>query len=277
MIQAGDWRLQKAVIMARGLGTRMRQSDDSVSLTRAQQAAADSGVKALVPLGRPFLDYVLSALADAGFQHVCLIVAPGHTMLRDYYEGRGSPTRLDLQFAVQAEALGTADAVAAAEEFAAGGAFVVLNSDNYYPTETLAALRVLPGPGLAAFERDSMFASSNVTSERLTSFAVVETRGDGTLSRIIEKPSQELIDRLPRPIAVSMNCWRFDADIFSACAAIEPSARGELEITDAVQYCIEELGTQFRVVPSQTAVLDLSRREDIPSVADRLAAVEVCP
>ena len=54
--------------------------------------------------------------------------------------------------------------------------------------------------------------------------------------------------RLPRPLGVSMNCWRFGPAIFEACRSIRPSPRGELEITDAVQYATDRLGERFGIV-----------------------------
>ncbi len=59
--------IDKAVILARGLGKRMRRSDQSAALDDTQSRIADSGVKAMIPIGRPFLDYVLNALVQAGF------------------------------------------------------------------------------------------------------------------------------------------------------------------------------------------------------------------
>ncbi len=59
-------RSTKAVILARGLGTRMRRDDAGAELSAEQASLADSGMKAMIPVGRPFLDYVLSGLADAG-------------------------------------------------------------------------------------------------------------------------------------------------------------------------------------------------------------------
>ncbi|HEY5087504.1 MAG TPA: sugar phosphate nucleotidyltransferase, partial [Gemmatimonadaceae bacterium] len=117
----------KAVILARGLGKRMREADDGVVLDAAQSASAESGVKGMIPMERPFLDYVLSSLADAGFTDVCIVVAPDHAAMRDYYTSRAVPKRLRISFAVQSAAIGTADAVLAAEEFTAGEPFVVLN------------------------------------------------------------------------------------------------------------------------------------------------------
>jgi len=63
----------KAVILARGLGTRMRREDARIGLSESQASAADSGLKGMIPIARPFLDYVISALADAGITDVCLI------------------------------------------------------------------------------------------------------------------------------------------------------------------------------------------------------------
>lgn len=265
----------KAVILARGLGTRMRKQDGEVALSDAQAAVAETGVKALVPIDRPFLDYVLHALAESGYRRICLVIGPEHDDLRSYYGRELKYTRLEVSFAVQEEPLGTANAVSAAEEFAGDDGFLMINSDNYYPVEAMAGLRQLQGPGLAAFERDSMLATSNIPAERITRFAVVEVDGGDHLRRVVEKPSPEFIATMAEPVGISMNCWRFDPEIFTACAAIEPSERGELEITDAVQYAIDELGQTFSVLPYRAAVLDLTSRADVSSVAERLAGKPV--
>ena len=82
----------KAVILARGLGTRMRRPDPAAGLDERQTSIAGTGVKAMMPIGRPFLDYVLSTIADAGFRDVCLVIGPEHDAVREYY-GAG-PQRL---------------------------------------------------------------------------------------------------------------------------------------------------------------------------------------
>ena len=267
--------MDKAVILARGLGTRMRREDPDAVLSPGQEQVAASGVKALMPVGRPFLDYQLGALADAGYRRVCLVIGPEHEMLRRYCRETLSCARLDVDTAVQEEPRGTADAVAAAEAFSAGDPFLAVNSDNYYPVEAMRALRALDGPGLAAFERESMIELGNIPAARVTQYAAVETGSGGWLKRIVEKPDQALLDSLPRPVGVSMNCWRFDAGIFPACRAISPSPRGELEITDAVQWAVDRMGLRFRVLSCRAPVLDLSGREDVESVKERLMGVEV--
>src|SRR4030095_1553150 len=101
----------KAVLLARGLGSRMRQDGDA-PLTPDQALAAATGAKGMMPIGgRPLLHYVLSALADAGCTSACLVVAPDHAAVREYYEGAGRPSRLAIDYAVQPIADGTARAV----------------------------------------------------------------------------------------------------------------------------------------------------------------------
>ena len=266
--------MEQVVVLARGLGSRMRKDDPAIALDATQAKTAASGVKAMIPIGRPFLDYVLAVAADAGYSRACLVVGPEHGQIREYYS-KLKPKRLQIDFAVQAQPLGTADAVAAAEDAVAGRPFLMLNSDNHYPLEALLALRDAPGSAVVAFDQDAMLARSNIPPQRLLKFAVIEADDGGFLKRIIEKPDERSVAILPRPLAVGMNCWRFTPTIFRACRAIGPSPRGELEITDAVQYAIDRLGERFRVFRCREPVLDMSSRGDIESVARRLAGIEV--
>ncbi len=266
--------IDKVVILAAGLGTRMIKANGEAELDAKQAAVADSGVKAMIPIDRPFLDYVLSVVAAAGYKNVCLVIGPEHHELRDYYTNQLKITRLKISFAVQQKALGTADAVLAVEQFAAGDDFIVINSDNYYPLEALSKLRQLTGAGTALFSRQSMFEGSNIPAERLAAFAVVKSQ-DGLLQEIIEKPDPQTLASLPEPLYFSMNCWRFTSTIFKACRQISPSVRGELEIPDAVQYAIDKLSEPFVVVPVRGAVLDLSYRSDVGPVAKKLAGIQV--
>jgi len=267
--------IEKLVILARGLGTRMRKQSGEASVAGEQAAAADSGVKALIPFDRPFLDYVLGNAAEAGYREICLVIGPDHDALRRYYGEQVEAKRLSFHFAVQEEPRGTADAVAAAEDFADGDHVVVLNSDNLYPAGALAALGELSGAGVALFEQEAMLAGSNVPADRLLKFAIGRSDSEGNLEEIIEKPDKAVFDALPAPHWVSMNCWRFGPSIFEACRNIEPSPRGELELPDAVTYAMRELGERFEVVQCREPVLDLSCRDDIGPVGERLKALRV--
>ena len=265
----------KAVILARGLGTRMRQPDARAALSGEQAAIAATGLKAMIPTpaGRPFLDYVLSSLADAGYADICLVIGPEHQVVRDYY-ARVALRRVHVAFAVQEHPRGTADAVLAAERFVAGGPFIVLNADNLYPLDALSGLHQLGEPGLPGFSAQALLADGQIPPERLARFAVLEVGGDGYLRRVIEKPDVTTLASFGPDPAISMNLWRFDAAIFGAARAIGPSPRGELELQAAVQAAIDR-GTRFRVFPVRAGVLDLSSRADIAVVAERLKGMKV--
>jgi glucose-1-phosphate thymidylyltransferase len=265
----------KAVVLARGVGSRMREADETATLSAAQAAAANDGMKAMLPVGRPFLDYVLSGLADAGFTDVCIVVAPQHADVRDRYTRAAIPTRLRVQLAVQLKPVGTADAVLAAEEFVAGEPFVVVNADNYYPSDVLSRLRTAIGEGPVgvAFSRAGLLRSGDVAADRLAAYALLDIR-DGVLQRIIEKPDAATMSaRADAP--VSMNCWRLDSKIFRACRDVQPSSRDELELPNAIQYAVEVLGERFAMIPADAPVLDLSRRADVAKVTARLQDVAV--
>lgn len=267
--------MDKAVILARGLGTRMRKTAEGAELSEDQAALADIGLKAMIPIDRPFLDYVLHQLAQSGYRQICLVIGPEHGAVRDYYTNSCKCSRLSIDYAIQEKPLGTGDAVSAAEAFAGGDPFLVINSDNYYPLEALEGLRHLEGPGLAGFEQESMLAGSNIPKERLTKFAAIKTDSDGYMAEILEKPDAETLASLPRPICISMNCWRFGPEIFEACKNITPSQRGELELPDAVQYSIDHLGQRYKSLTIEAPVLDLSSRNDIAMVVEKLAGTEI--
>ena len=248
----------RALILARGAGSRMQAGDTSASLTADQLAAASAGQKAFMPIGgRPFLAYLLDALASAGIRDVGLVVPPGREVPPEV-----TPV-------IQKFPRGTADAVSAARDWAGEAPFLVLNGDNLYPVAAIKAVATLDGPGLAGFDRNDLVQTSNIPAERIAAFAVIERDARGNLQRIVEKPKREDFAHLRRPILVSMNLWRFDAHIFDACRDVAPSARGELELPSAVMLA-RDRGVTFAVVPAVGPVLDLSHRADVADIARRL-------
>jgi len=267
----------KAVVLARGKGSRMQRAAAAAAATPEQSRIADSGVKGMIPFRRPFLDYVLSALADAGCRQVCLVIGPEHDTVRDYYQRIRVPRRVEIAFAEQKEARGTADAVLSAEAFAGDDFFLTVNADNYYPVDALRALASLDGPGLAAFRRAALLEQSNIDPARIRSFALLTIDDRGDLLDIVEKPDAGVDAGLGDRAAVSMNCWRFAPSIFEACRRIEPSPRGELELPAAARYAMRVLHERFRTIAVDGGVLDLSRREDIAEVERRLADVDPRP
>jgi dTDP-glucose pyrophosphorylase len=245
----------------------------NTALDPAQATAADAGLKAMIPIDRPFLDYALSAFADAGLCEVCLVVGPEHAAVRDYYS-TVRRRRLGITFAVQERPIGTADAVLAARDFAGDDDFLVVNADNYYPASVIGELRCAPAPALPAFSREGLLRDGQIPPERIARYALLDIGADHVLERVREKPSGEEISALA-DARVSMNCWLFDSRIFEACARVPRSSRGEYELPLAVQFAIDHLAMRVRTFDADATVLDLSHREDIPSVAARLRGVRV--
>ena len=294
----------RAIVLARGLGTRMRAPDPSAQLTPEQERVADAGLKAMIPVnGRPFVDYILSSLADAGIRDVALVVGPEHNALRRYYQADALSVRVRIGFVVQDQALGTANAVLAAERWVQSEPFLTINADNLYPVNALASLAALAEPGLAAFDPDDLIRSGNIPPERIRSFAILNVDGRGYLAGIVEKPESELPPNRLRPDSVSfgrgygesaealakaergshmsgsyvsMNCWRFDERIFQACREVPRSARGEFEISEAVGVALRR-GVSFKAIPARGPVLDLSTRADAADVTRRLAGISPRP
>ena len=253
----------------------MRRAEPSVALTAEQAAAADEGVKAMMPLdrGRPFLHYVLSALADAGVHETCLVVAPDAKDLQRHFHHELTLRRLRISFAVQPEARGTADAVLAAESFAGTSRFLVLNADNYYPVEAYRALSETDGCALPGFDREALVRQGNIDAERIRRYAVLRVSSDGFLEEIVEKPDEATFAAMGEHALVSMNLWAFTSKIFEACRRVKPSSRGELELPDAVRILMKDLGERVRVLPFSAPVLDLGTRADVASVESALRDV----
>lgn len=267
----------RAMVLARGLGTRMQKQVEGLVLDKQTARLADEGVKGLIPIGRPFLDHTLQALMDGGVRDFCLIVPPGASAFRRYYQAVAD--RLEegnISFAVQAEPRGTADAVAAGEDWAADKTFMVFNSDNFYRPATVAALGSTTAPASVAFEREALIAKSNIPVERIRRFAVLDIDPAGHLRAIVEKPDNPEAYVHDGKLYVSMNCFLFTPDIFTACRSIEMHpVRKEYELPAAVQYTIDHMKLSYQAVGSDEGVLDLTGRADIGPVRKMLAGHQI--
>jgi len=270
----------KAVVLARGLGTRMREPSVQVSLDEEKSRMAGRGLKALMPLnGRPFLDYAIDRLLRAGVREVCLVVGPGADGLRRAARRIGEAAGAAVTCAVQSDPLGTADAVLAAADFVGDDEFVVINGDNLFPVAALERLTRAAEEGciLGAFDRDELVAEGNIAPERVRGFAVVQCDEDGRLADIVEKPDRPEDYARGGRVLVSMNLYRFTADILAFCRRVEPDPRrAELELTAAVGALADSGRTPFRVVVCEGPVYDLTRRSDVPALEGALKGQDLC-
>jgi dTDP-glucose pyrophosphorylase len=265
-----------AVILARGLGTRLR-ADAGEVLADDQREAAAAGAKGLMPIaGRPFLDYVLHELAEAGVHDVVFVIAPDDERIRKRYDDEAPPTRLRVRYAVQDEPRGTAHALLAARDAVRApigaprddqGArhFLMCNADNLYPSAVVRSLVSLEGPGLVAFDAAALTEGGLMEQDRINRFALLDVAVDGALVEIVEKPSADHPFARASERLVSMNLWRFTDAIFDDCAAVKPSPRGELELADAVRGAMAR-GTRFTAVRHRVLVPDLTHRRDIAAL-----------
>ena len=193
---------------ARACGSRRRRARS----TRRQAAAADAGLKAMIPIGRPFLDYILSELADAGVARRLSRHRPRARRSRGAITRRGAAAADSVStFAVQEEPRGTADAVLAAEAWTGGEPFLVMNGDNYYPVPALRALAALSLPGLVGVppRRAARRRPDPARADRCASRCSISTAAG--CGAIVEKPGPGRWRRASTAArTVSMNCWRFD-------------------------------------------------------------------
>lgn len=255
--------ITKAVILARGLGTRMRSENKSAELNHEQSEIASQGIKALIPIvgKKTLLEFIFESLSDAGFSEICLVIGDEHQAIRDFC----GKLNYNISFAIQEKPLGTADAILSAESFAAGDNFLMVNSDNLYPVSDLRRLGSLDSAGLIAFDKQNLIAKSNIDEAKINKFAVLNIDENGFLSRIQEKP-----ETTDSQAFISMNAWVFTSKIFEASRQIKVSSRGEFELADAVNSAIQNLDENFKIVRSIEGVLDLSSRADIGKVAGKL-------
>jgi glucose-1-phosphate thymidylyltransferase len=204
----------KGVILAGGLGRRL------LPMTRVTN-------KHLLPVyDRPMIYFPLQQLVSAGIQDILIVT--GGDSAGDFLRllGNGQEFGLEqLKYAYQEGEGGIAEALGLAEHFAAGGPVVVILGDNIFQspiTDTVARFRADPTGGLILLKEVD-------DPER---FGVASLEGD-RVTRIVEKPR-----RAPTRLAVT-GCYMYDAKVFDIIRGLEPSARGELEITDVNNHYVE--------------------------------------
>ena len=205
----------KALILAGGAGTRLRP-------------ITHTGAKQLVPVAnKPILFYGLEAMAEAGIVEVGVVVGDTAEEMRAAV-GDGSRFGLNVTYIPQAAPLGLAHCVLIAREFLADDSFVMYLGDNLL-REGVADL-------VEGFEKLQGEAAAQILLARVPDpqrFGVAELDPSGRVVRLVEKPAKP-----PSDLAL-VGVYLFDRRIHEAVAAIEPSARGELEITDAIQWLID--------------------------------------
>jgi glucose-1-phosphate thymidylyltransferase len=209
----------KGLILSGGKGTRLRP----ITHTSAKQ---------LVPVAnKPVLFYGIEAMAEAGIEQVGIIIAPETGAEIEAAVGDGSRFGVLISYIVQDEPRGLAHAVLTAEAFLGSSPFVMYLGDNLLQggiSDLVAAFR-LNAP-------DALILLTPVPDPEhygVAELGPAATGEVGRVVRLVEKPSE------PETDLALVGVYMFTAAVHDAARAILPSARGELEITDAIQHLVD--------------------------------------
>jgi glucose-1-phosphate thymidylyltransferase len=209
----------KGLILSGGKGTRLRP----ITHTSAKQ---------LVPVAnKPVLFYGIEAMAEAGIEDIGIIIAPETGREIEETAGDGSRFGVRITYIIQDEPAGLAHAVLTAEPFLLESPFVMYLGDNLLQggiAELVAAFR--------EHEPDALILLTPVADPEnygVAELAEAPVGEVGSIVRLIEKPEQPATD------LALVGVYMFTAAIHDAAGAIEPSPRGELEITDAIQHMVD--------------------------------------
>ncbi len=206
-------RPRRALITAGGRGTRLRP------LTHTSN-------KHLIPIAnKPMIHYALEAVAAAGLREAGIVINPDTGAEIRRALGDGAAWGLQLTYVVQDAPRGLAHVIQAAEPFLQGEPFVFYLGDNV----VVGGIRPFLDRFAGGEEACHLVLARVKDPQR---FGVAEVAG-GRVVRVVEKPAQP-----PSDFAVT-GIYVYDAAIFEAVHAIRPSARGELEISDAHQYLLD--------------------------------------
>ncbi len=199
-------------MLSGGKGTRLRP-------------ITHTGAKQLIPIAnKPVLFYGLEALVEAGITEIGIVVGDTADEVREAV-GDGSRFGARISFIPQTQPLGLAHAVKAARDFLSGSPFAMYLGDNFITGGIKAVVEEF-----RQLQPDALIMLKQMPNPER--FGVAELEGDRVV-RLTEKPPQ------PRSDLVLVGVYLFQPNILEAVDAIQPSRRGELEITDAIQWQID--------------------------------------
>ncbi|MGA9534183.1 MAG: glucose-1-phosphate thymidylyltransferase RfbA [Anaerolineales bacterium] len=240
----------KGIILAGGAGTRLQPLTQSIS-------------KQLLPLyDKPMVYYPISTLMLAGIREFLIITSPDQKPLFEQLLRDGSQWGLSLEYAVQAEPRGLADALIIGEPFIDGGACSLILGDNIFfghglPQTLKNAADQAEGALIFGYRvRDP------------SRYGVVEVDSDGMAVSIEEKPSN------PRSHLAVPGIYFYDDQAVSIAKSLSPSSRNELEITDLHRDYLRRGTLHVELLGRGIAWLDAGTHESLMQAANFVQVVQ---
>jgi glucose-1-phosphate thymidylyltransferase len=227
----------KGLILSGGKGTRLRPF-------------TYTGAKQLVPLAnKPVLFYAIEDLVEAGITAIAIVISPETGDQVKAVVGDGSHFGAQITYIVQDAPRGIAHGIKIAQDFIGADPFVLFLGDNFLREGIVPQVKAFRDGGLNA--QIILYPMDDPSS-----MGVAVLDGDGRVTRLVEKPKQFI-----SPYAV-IGIYMFDCHVFEAVNSIKPSTRGELEITETIQYLIDH-GLKVGAQPLTGWWIDTGKMSDI--------------